>query len=109
MKFYEDLESNNSTLTYPYDSEIKNIKFGLFKRLKKELKVEKLNNNQVQFKIPENSTVFIGMGINTHLWGVESVTIHSNEKTETITDNDIDKINIKMRGLLKYTGHYDIK
>lgn len=90
-----------------YTEGIKKIKFGLYKKIKKELEIKQLNERKVEIIIPPESTSFIGTGINTRLFGIDSIEIIINGKSKYIKSND--QWNLDSKGLMKYTGHYDIK
>ena len=48
--------------------------------------------------------------MNADFWsGFQQAKINVGGKQLSVTINDTEQMNIKMRGLMKYTGHYDIK
>ena len=63
-----------------WEPEIMKIKYSLYNKLKRKLPVELTSTNHLQFKIPPNSTAYIGVGINTHLINVKSITIEQGDK-----------------------------
>jgi hypothetical protein len=106
---FSDLEITDSTdLVFHYEPEVKEIKFSLYKRLNQALTARQVNSQQIQFTIPPHSTVFLGNGINFYPWGIQSLSITTGEKTIKLDASGQEKMNLKSRGLLKYTGHYDI-
>lgn len=98
------------TVTLKYANKVNDIKFGTFKSLKKSLVLNQLDSNTFEFTIPPRSTVFMGVGVNTHFVGaIQQAKIKVGSKEQTLTFRDNNQLNIKMRGLGKYTAHYDIR
>jgi len=96
-------------VTFKYDDKVRDIKFGMFRNFKKEIKVRPIDMSRVEFTIPPKSTVFIGIGINSGFWGgFEQVKVRVGEKEQSFSTNDHIRMNLKMKGLMRYTGHYDI-
>lgn len=96
-------------VTFKYDDRVRNIRFGIFKSFKKELSPKQIDMARLEFTIPPKSTVFIGIGLNTGFWGgFQQAKIKVGNKEQSLAPNDTEQMNFKMRGLMKYTGHYDI-
>jgi Zn-dependent alcohol dehydrogenase len=96
-------------VTFKYDDKVRSIKFGMFKDFRKEIKVRQIDIATVEFTIPPKSTVFIGSGLNTGFWGgFEQAKVKVGDTEQSFTTSDKQKMNLKMKGLTRYTGHYDI-
>lgn len=79
-------------------------------KFKKDIELRQVDMSRLEFTIPPKSTVFIGIGLNTHFTGgFQQARIKIGDKEQNLTTNDNEQMNIKMSGLMRYTGHYDIK
>ncbi len=106
----ETLNKWDTLTTLKYDDNVKDIKFGTLSSLKKNVILRQIDMNRLEFTIPPRSTVFIGIGMNTDFrGGFQQAKIKVGDKEQTLTTNDREQMNIKMSGLMNFTGHYDIK
>jgi len=97
------------SITLRYDDKVRNINFGMYKRFKKEIKLKQLDASRVEFTVPPRSTVFIGVGINSYFRGwFDQAKINVGERELSLITSDKEQMNLKMKGLFRYTGHYDI-
>ncbi len=98
------------TVTLRYDNRISDIKFETVRLLKKNLLLKQIDSKTLEFIIPPGSTVFMGVGMNTRfIGGIQHVKIKVGSKEQTLAFDRSEDLNFKMRGLGKYTAHYDIK
>lgn len=92
-----------------FDDKIREIKFGIFKKFDKKIKVQAIDQTRVAFIVPPKSTVFIGYGLNTGFWGgFQQAVVRIGDTEKSIDTNDQVQMNLRMRGLMKYTAYYDI-
>lgn len=97
-------------VTFKYDDRVRDIKYKTFKSCKKDLKISQVDLSRLEFTIPPKSTVYIGIGMNTHFWGgFQQAKIKVGEKEQSLSIDDVEQMHVRMRGLMSYTGHYDIK
>lgn len=99
------------TVTLKYDNQISDIKFETVRSLKKNLVLNQIDSKTLEFIIPPGSTVFMGVGMNTRfIGGIQHAKIKvGSTEQKTVAFNRSEDLNFKIRGLGKYTAHYDIK
>ena len=106
----DDITSDGwDNVSFSYVNEVKKIRFGMFRRFEEKIKVHIVDPASVEFTIPPHSTVYLGLGKNSHFYeGFQQVRIKYGDLEKSINMKDHDQLNIRMRGFAKFTGHIDI-
>jgi len=92
-----------------YSDELLKIRRNIYKKLKKSVNGKFIDERNLEFEIPAGTTLLFSIGSNMDLALIELIKIESMNSTELLNSKDFKQLNLKMRGIGQYTGHYDIK
>jgi hypothetical protein len=98
----------SGNISFKYDDTVRDIKFRTFEYLVKDLEVRLVDDTRMEFTVPPESTVFIGIGGNGQFAGFQQASILVGDKVETLTINDMNQMKFGTSGLGKYAVYYDI-
>lgn len=94
--------------TFTYSNELLKIRRNLYKKLEHSTKGQFTDERTLEFEVPAESTLFLAIGSNMRMALVETIRIESINGSELINSDNHELLNLKMRGIGQYTGHYDI-
>ncbi|MEP0367010.1 MAG: hypothetical protein ABJN36_14185 [Cyclobacteriaceae bacterium] len=94
--------------TFSYSDELLKIRRNLYKKLENSTSGEFTDKRTLEFEVPAMSTLFLAIGSNMQMALIETIRIESISGSELINSDNHELLNLKMRGIGQYTGHYDI-